>query len=458
LKALGKVSVFGLGYVGLTFSVCLASRGFEVIGVDVDLERVKLVSEGVPPFYEPDLEAYLRRALSSRLLSCTTDYFEAVLNSDVSFICVGTPAKGDGSVDLSYVESASRGIGHALKEKEDSHLIVVRSTVPPGTCEGVVKRVIETASGKRCGADFGLCMNPEFLREGSAIRDFFNPDRIIIGEYDAKSGDLLENFYRSFHGDSAPPILRTSLANAELIKYANNAFLAMKVSFINEIANICQVTPGADVTVIAEALGLDHRISPEFLKAGLGWGGSCLPKDLKELIRYAESRDYDPALLRAVYEVNEFQPYKAVELARELIGDLKGRRIAVLGLAFKPNTDDMRNAVSIVIIEKLLEEGAQVVAYDPAAINNAAKLFGDRVKFAPSALDCIRGCDCCIIVTEWDEFRKLEPEDFVENMRYPALVDGRRIYDPCKFASKLKYRAVGLCACGGLSGVDGGIG
>ena len=445
MKALNRISVFGLGYVGLTFSICLARRGFRVIGVDVDLEKIRAINKGVPPFYEPGLKNHLNSVLNDRLFSCTADHFQAILNSDVSFICVGTPARSDGDIDLSYIKSVSNNIGEALKEKDDYHLIAVRSTVTPGTTESVVKRIIENVSGKRCGVDFGLCMNPEFLREGSAIYDILHPDRIIIGEYDKKSGDLLEKVYREFYGENIPPILRTSLANAELIKYANNAFLAMKISFINEIANICQKTPGADVTIIAKALGLDNRINPKFLNAGLGWGGSCFPKDIKALIKYAESKNCNPILLKAVNEVNKLQPYKAIELARELIGGLKGKRIAILGLSFKPNTDDMRNAVSIKIINELLKEGAKVVAYDPAAMKNAMKIFGDKIDFASSALECLKDCDCCIIVTEWDEFKRLSPDDFIANMKDPAIVDGRRIFDPKKFTSRLKYKAIGLC-------------
>lgn len=439
-----SISIFGLGYVGLTFSVCFASKGFKVIGVDVDLIKIKNIERGIPPFYEPQLKEYLSKALQKNTFTCTNDYFQAILSSDISFICVGTPAKSNESLDLSHVKSVSRNIGEALRKKKDYHLIVVRSTVTPGTTEHVIKRMVEDLSGKTCGIDFGLCMNPEFLREGTAIYDVLHPDRIIIGEFDKKSGDILENIYREFYGEKTPPILRTSLTNAELIKYANNAFLATKISFINEMANICQKTSGADITVIARALGLDHRINPKFLGAGLGWGGSCFPKDLNALIKYAESIGYNPVLLKAVNEVNSLQPYKAIELARELIGDLKGKRIAILGLSFKPNTDDMRNAVSIKIINELLKEGAKVVAYDPAAIKNAMKIFGDRIEFTFSALECIKDCDCCIVVTEWEEFKRLNPDDFIANMKNPAIVDGRRIFDPKKFSLKLKYKTIGL--------------
>ncbi len=439
-----QVSVFGLGYVGLTFSTCLASRDFNVIGVDVDEAKVNLINSGRTPFYEPGLEELLGEALDKNVFHCTVDAKEAVLNSSVSFICVGTPSRVDGSIDLKYVKDVSRDIGVALSSKDDYHLVVVRSTVTPGTTRNLVKGIIERFSGKRCGVDFGLCMNPEFLREGSAVHDTFHPDRIVIGEFDVKSGDLLEKLYSYFYGDSLPPVLRTTLENAEFIKYANNAFLAMKISFINEIANICERVEGADVTVIAKGLGLDHRINPRFLNAGLGWGGSCLPKDVKALIAFAKKLGYNPLLLDAVNGVNELQPYKAVEMAKKLIGELKGKRIAVLGLAFKPNTDDMRNAVSIKLVNKLLEERALVVVYDPAAMDNAKKIFGESVVYASSPIECIRDSDCCIIVTEWDEFKELKPKDFVKYMRFPAVVDGRRIFNSSLFLSSLKYAAIGL--------------
>jgi UDPglucose 6-dehydrogenase len=305
-----RISVFGLGYVGLTFGVCLASRGFEVTGVDVDKNRVEAVNGGEPPFYEPGLSELLREALGKGFFRATTDARDAVLASDASFICVGTPSAPDGSADLKYVEAAARAVGKALRGKEKWHLVVVRSTVPPGTTGGLVKRALEEESGKRAGEGFGLCANPEFTKEGSAVNDTFNPDRIVIGELDERSGSTLESLYREFHGGNPPPIVRTSLVNAELIKYASNAFLAMKVSFINEIANIAQRVPGADVEVIAKGIGFDKRIGPLFLRAGLGFGGSCFPKDLRALIRFSESVNYEPKILKAVLEVSERQLYR----------------------------------------------------------------------------------------------------------------------------------------------------
>jgi UDPglucose 6-dehydrogenase len=438
------LSFFGLGYVGLTGAVCFASRGFRVIGFDIDRRKVELISSGKPPFYEPQVEGLLREALERGLLSLTHDPIEAIKHSDITFITVGTPSNPDGSINLEYVKSTSIQIGGALKRKSGYHLVVVRSTVVPGTTENIVKPIIESYSGKKCGEGWGLCSNPEFLREGSAVKDTFNPDRIIIGELDKASGEILEKLYRGFYGDEMPETIRTSPVNAELAKYANNAFLAMKISFINMIASLCQKIPGADVEVIAEGIGLDKRIGPLFLKAGAGWGGSCFRKDVEALIDFALKNDVELPLLEAALKVNNAQPYRLVEMAKELVGELGGKRISVLGLAFKPGTDDMRDAVSIKIVKRLLEEGARVVVHDPKAVENARKIFGDAVEYAESIEDCLRGSECAIIVTEWEEFRGLKPQNFIELMKIPAVVDGRRIYDAESFSSKLRFAAVGL--------------
>ncbi|MCD6262932.1 UDP-glucose/GDP-mannose dehydrogenase family protein [Candidatus Bathyarchaeota archaeon] len=442
--SLRRVSFFGLGYVGLCTAVCFAKKGFKVVGVDIDEEKIKGIMEGEAPLYEPDLEPLLRDCLRKGTLTCTTDPREGVTRSTVSFITVGTPSRPDGSIDLRYIRLVAKDIGEALREKAGYHLVVVKSTVTPGTTLDVAKPILEDASGRKCGPDLGLCMNPEFLREGRAIQDVLNPDRIIIGEYDEKSGDLLEGLYRQFHEGETPPVLRTNIPTAELVKYANNAFLATKISFINTIANICERIPDVDVTTVARGIGLDHRINPRFLRAGLGYGGSCFPKDLKAIIALSKQLSYRPILLQAVQEVNEAQARRAVEIAREELGELKGKRIAVLGLSFKPDTDDMREARSIPIINQLLREGAEVTAYDPVAIPKAKTILKDRIRYAPSPTECLKGADCCILITEWEEFKGLRPEDFLKNMKQPILIDGRRIYNPKEFNKKLKFRAIGL--------------
>jgi len=439
-----RVSIVGTGYVGLCSGVGFASKGFKVITSTSDAEKADMINRGIPPFYEPGLEDVLKAVVEKGNLKCTTDREEAILDTDMTFIASGTPSQPDGSINLEYIEASSREIGKALRKKASYHLVVVKSTVVPGTTQNLVKPTIEEVSGKKCGAGFGLCMNPEFLREGSAVQDTLHTDRVVIGEFDKRSGDMLESFFKSFHSDNLPPIIRVNLPTAELIKYANNSLLATKISFINEIASICQKIPGTDVTKVAEAVGLDHRINPRFLNAGLGYGGSCFPKDVKALIAKSEELGYSPVLLKAVEAINENQPLQAVTMAKKLLGNLKGKRIAILGLSFKPNTDDIREAVSMKLITRLLKEGAQIVAYDPQAMDNVKDVIGEKIECAASPLECIRGADCAILVTEWDEFKKLKPEDFVKNMATPILIDGRRIYDPKEFGGKLKFMAIGL--------------
>jgi UDPglucose 6-dehydrogenase len=439
-----KISIIGTGYVGLCTGIGFASKGFKVTMSTQSQSKVDDINRAIPPFHEPDLEKLLKEVVKNGHLTCVANREKPVLNTDVTFVAVGTPSQPDGSINLTYIKEASIEIGKAIAKKSSYHLVVVKSTVVPGTTENTVKPLLQEHSIKKCGADFGLCMNPEFLREGSAIHDTLHPDRIVIGEHDKKSGDILQDLFESFYQEEKPAILRTTLPTAELIKYTNNSFLATKISFINQIANMCQRTPNTDITAIARGIGLDHRINPNFLKAGLGYGGSCFPKDVKALIAYSKGLGYTPNLLEAVEDINRDQPYIAVELAKELAGGLKNKRVAILGLSFKPETDDMREAVSTRIIKRLLEEGADIIAYDPVAVPNAKAILGDRIAYAQSASECLDNADCCMIVTEWDEFRELKPEDFMRNMRNPVVIDGRRMYDPQLFSGKLKYAAIGL--------------
>ena len=438
-----RVSVIGLGYVGLTFSACLADRGFKVYGVDIDEEKRRLISDGRPPIYEEGIEPLLKRVVSSGSLKVTGDFREAVLGSDITFICVGTPSRPEGSIDLSQVEAACRGVGEALRDKEDYHLVVVRSTVPPGTTEGLVRDSLESASGKRVGEALGLCFNPEFLSEGRAVKGIMSPDRIVVGAIDERSGKLLLELYRDFYSDKLPPILLTSPVNAELIKYANNAFLAMKISFANMFSRLCGRLRGADVTVVMRGIGMDSRICGEFLGAGLGWGGSCFPKDNRGIVSYAEGLGVDLKLVKASIEVNEEQVDYAVELAERLVGDLRGKLIAVLGLAFKPGTDDVRESRAIALVERLLRIGARVRVHDPKAMDNARKILGENVEYASSLESCLEDADLCILATEWPEYKGLSEEDLQRLMRSPALLDCRRIYDPKRFRG-VKFAAIGL--------------
>ncbi|MGP8069480.1 MAG: UDP-glucose dehydrogenase family protein [Candidatus Bathyarchaeia archaeon] len=437
-----SISVIGLGYVGLCTAVCFASKGFKVYGADIDEERVKGLRKGQSPIYEPRLEEFIKRTLRTRMFTPTTDIDSALGHSDVTFVSVGTPSLPDGSIDLSSVKHTSAAIGNSLGKKQRWHLVVIRSTVVPTTCDRVVKPEIEAISGKQCGKGWGLCVNPEFLKEGSAIHDTIYPDRVIIGESDERSGNTLSNLYRVFFRRNVI-IERMSMANAELVKYASNTFLAMKVSFANMIANLCETVPSADVTVVTHAIGLDGRIGPAFLHAGLGYGGSCFPKDLKALVAFGKKQNVDLPLALATAEINEKQPLRAVSLGEKLIGELSGKRVAVLGLAFKPDTDDMRGAVSIQIIRDLLKRQAHIVAYDPKAIQQATKIFGNSISYAESAADCIRGSELSILVTEWKNLGELRPQDFKRLMKQPAIVDGRRLFNPSQFAG-LKFAAVGL--------------
>lgn len=439
-----NVSIFGLGYVGLSTAVCFSSNNINVVGYDIDKSKVDMLNRGIPTIYEEGLEELLKVSLKNRKITFTSDYKEAIIKSDITFITVGTPSKEDKSIDLSYVESAAAQIGEALREKNTWHLVVVKSTVVPGTTEGLVCRTIEKTSGKKCGLDFGICMNPEFLKEGSAIRDTLNPDRIIIGEYDRKSGDYLEDFYRQFYDNMLPPVLRTSLINAELIKYANNAFLAMKISFINMIANLCQVLPKSDVEDVARGIGYDKRIGSLFLKAGIGWGGSCFPKDLAALKSFSRSLNLDLPLLDATIIVNEYQPINAVNLVESKMGSLKDKVIAVLGLAFKAGTDDIRESIAIKLVEELIKRGAKVKVYDPAAMKNAFKKLGDQVYYAKDPLDCVSNADCAIVATEWEDFKKISAKQFKELMRRPLVFDGRRIYNPKEYENEVEFLAIGL--------------
>jgi len=435
----------GIGYVGLCTAVGFASKEYHVIASTHDAQKAAKINKGIPPIYEPNLQELLKKTIQDDYLKCLLNQPEqAVLDTDITFNTVGTPSKPDGSIDLQHIEKSTQEIGEALSKIDTYHVVVVKSTVVPGTTENIVKPILEKHSRKQCGSDFGLCMNPEFLRQGSAVEDTLNPDRIVIGEHDKTSGDTLAGLYKDFYEEKTPPIVRTNPSTAELIKYANNAFLATKISFINTIANICEKIPGADVTAVAKSIGLDKRIGPSFLNAGLGYGGSCFPKDVKALIAYSKHMGYRLELLEAVEKINETQPHKAIQLCKDLLGDLKGKHIAILGLAFKPNTDDMREARSIQIINQLLKEGANVIAFDPVAVSSAKTIFENKIQYASSTIECLKKADCCILITEWDEFKKLNPKDFKQNMRNPILIDGRRIFDPEKFSQELKFAAIGL--------------
>ncbi|MGC9444953.1 MAG: UDP-glucose dehydrogenase family protein [Candidatus Methanospirareceae archaeon] len=420
-----NLSIIGAGYVGLVTGACFAKRGHQVICVDLDERKIDMINRGQSPLYEDGLGEFL--STYGDKIAATTDYGSALANSDVTFICVGTPSADDGSIDLSSVRAAAEELGRSLKEKEGWHLVVVKSTVLPGTTQEVVLPLLERHSGKQAGIEFGLAMNPEFLREGVAINDFLNPDRIVIGFIDERSRDVLLELYEPF----SCPIVETSLSGAEMIKYASNAFLAAKISFINELGNLCKRID-VDTYEVAEGMGYDKRIGRAFLDSGIGWGGSCFPKDLHALITWARELGEVPRLLEQVEAVNERQPERLIELLKRHVPDLTGRTIGVLGLAFKPGTDDIRESRAVPVVRHLIDEGAVVKVYDPAAMENFKQLFPDIV-YCDSAEEALLA-DAVLILTSWEQFRAL---DFTGKV----VIDGRHLAE----ARAIAKRYEGVC-------------
>lgn len=413
-----KISVIGSGYVGSVTAACFAEVGHEVVCVDIDKKKMDQINAGVPPIYEEGLGELLQK-YAGKSLTATNDYESAIRNTDISFICVGTPSAEDGSIDLSIVRVATASIGAVLAKKEGYHVVVVKSTVVPETTEKFVLPILEETSGKVAGKDFGVAMNPEFLREGKAVYDFMHPDKIVVGAIDQKSGDLVSELYRTFKCE----VTRTNLPTAEMIKYANNSLLATKISFANEIGNICKKL-NVDTYEVMEAVGKDSRISPRFLNSGAGFGGSCFPKDVKALIGKAKEIGYSPNLLESVIGVNEKQPILMTEILQKKIGSLAGKKVAVLGLAFKNDTDDIRESRAIPVIAELLRLGAEVSAYDPMATENMKRIF-PTIEYSEKAKDTLEGADACLVMTEWDEFKQLDSE--FEVMKEKTVIDGRRV-------------------------------
>ncbi len=411
-----EITVVGGGYVGLVTSACFADLGHTVRIIEIDPKKVELINSGAPPIYEEGLEKILKKTVGKNL-TAQSDY-SSIENSEVFFICVGTPPKEDGSADLRYLSQAAKSIGEAIKLSSKFQVITVKSTVPPGTTESIVIPEVLNAS-KRTRDAIGFCMNPEFLREGRAIDDFKKPDRIVIGGDSERSIEVVKRVY----GNISATVITTSLQAAEMIKYASNSFLAMKISFSNEIGNLCKKL-GINVYEVMNGVGYDHRINPHFLNAGLGFGGSCFPKDVMALIRLAEKNDEEPILLKSVIEVNEKQPERIVSLLKERIGSISGKRIAILGLAFKDNTDDVRDSRAIPVIETLLKEKADIVAYDPMAIETMKQVF-PNLQYRDSPGEALDGADACLILTEWPQFKEIK-DDF-SRMKSKVIIEGRRI-------------------------------
>jgi len=410
-----EIAVIGTGYVGLVVGACLADLGNNVRCVDVDEKKIAKLKAGKSPIFEPGLDELLERNIKAGRISFTTDSAPAIKQAKVVFIAVGTPMSHSGEADLKYVRQAAEGIG---KEMESEKVIVNKSTVPVGT-GGLVEDIIK----KHYNGEFHVVSNPEFLREGSAISDFLKPDRVVIGTKNHKARKVMEELYNPLGSE----ILFTSIESAELIKYGSNALLATKISFINEVSRICDRV-NADVDMVAEGIGLDKRIGPHFLKAGCGWGGSCFPKDVRALIHIGKKYGVELKIPEAADQVNNDQKTLPVRKLKEKIPELKGKRIALLGLSFKPNTDDMREASSIDIARALEKEGAKVVAFDPVAMEEAKKTLKGIV-YADSLYAALEGADAAILVTEWNEFREIDFERVKKLMRNPLIIDGRNIYD-----------------------------
>ncbi len=418
-----KICVVGAGYVGLVTATCLADLGNEVICVDIDEDRIDGLENGIMPIFEPGLAELVQQNQKQERISFSTSMREGVIDSEVIIIAVGTPPKEGGGVDLKYVEAVAAEIARYMNGYK---VIVNKSTVPAGTGARVQDLI---RSRQEQEFDFDIVSNPEFLREGSAINDFKRPDRIVLGCSSARALHIMRTIYDPL---SIPPletpIISTNVESAEMIKYASNAFLATKISFINEIANVCERV-GADIDTVAKGMGMDSRIGPKFLHAGIGYGGSCFPKDTEGLLEIAANAGYDLQIVDAVMKVNDAQPLRVIQKLHRVLGDLKGRTIGLLGLSFKPNTDDLRAAPSERIIAELRALGARVRAHDPVAGEEALR-HGWDVELCRSVYETVEGCDAMVVVTEWDAFKELDLDRVRESMRNPVVIDGRNIYDP----------------------------
>lgn len=444
-----KVSVIGTGYVGIVTGVCFAEKGHQITCVDVDQAKVDSINNGVPPIYERGLGDLLKKHVGGRLRA-STDLSGAVQQTDLSLIAVGTPFDGR-EIDLTYIKAVSKEIGQALRNKSGYHVVIVKSTVVPGTTDDVVCPILEEASGKKAGIDFGVGMNPEFLTEGEAVDDFLFPDRIVLGGMDKATIDQQARLYEGFPGVE---VLRTNNKSAEMIKYTSNALLATLISFSNEIANLCAAVKDVDVVDVMRGVHASRYLSvdlPEgkkiqppivsFLAAGCGFGGSCFPKDVKALAAHGERHHAPMHVLDAVLKVNEQQPQKIIQLLKKHFASLKGIRVSILGLAFRPDTNDMRESPAIPIIRSLLREGAVVKGYDPVATDEARKLFSSQeLELSGSLSDALAKADAVVLVTRWDEFRRV-PELLKGRTQQPLFVDGRRLLDKATIA---RYEGIGL--------------
>ena len=432
-----KISIIGLGFVGLSLTSVLAAKGNNILGIDVDEHKCQNIRKGISPFFEPELERLLKIGLKKKL-EISTD-FTLIKNSDIIFVTVGTPQKSDGSIELSMIKSAVKTIGKILKNEKKNPIILIKSTVTPGTMQEIVLPILEKESKKKAGRDFGLISNPEFLQESTAIKDTKFPHVIVLGGYETKYMKKAKKFFSKIH--SGIPIIVTNHQTAEMIKYANNSFLATKISFINQLSNICQNIPGANIDDVAKTIGLDPRIGKLFLNAGPGYGGSCLPKDMKALINFADKVGINPTLLNAVEKTNKKQIQNIVHLMENRLGNLRNKQITILGTAFKPNTDDIRDSIAIELIKKLLKKQAKVTVYDPKAIENTKNIFKEKIKYSKSILQSLDKSQCAIVMVHWKQFERIN-NDFIKIMKRKFIVDCRRALVEKQLNAE--YHAIGI--------------
>ena len=432
-----KIAVIGLGFVGLSLASVLSASGIKVIGIDIDKEKCKKISQGVAPFFEKDLEKTLQKGLKKELE--ISDNISMIKTCDYVFVTVGTPQKSDGSIELSMIKKVVNVIATNLKETKKNQIIFIKSTVIPGTMKNTVLPILEKKSRKKAGKDFGLISNPEFLQESSAIKDTKFPHAVVLGGYKTKYMKKAEKFFSKLH--PKVPIIVTNHQTAEMIKYANNSFLATKISFINQLSNICQNVPGANIDDIAKTIGLDPRIGKLFLNAGPGYGGSCLPKDMKALINFADGIGVKPSFLNEVEKTNQKQIANIVSLLERKIGNVNKKRITILGTAFKPETDDIRDSISIKLIKKLIEKGAKITIHDPKAIENTRKIFLNKIEYNESIINALTKSQCAIIMTQWKEYSKIN-NNTIKKMDKKIIIDSRRILVNKKI--DVDYQAIGI--------------
>ena len=432
-----KVGIVGLGFVGLSLTSVLAAKGYSTIGIDVDIKKCKQIIDGRSPIFEPKLEKTLREGLKKKLT--ISNNYSLVKDCDFVFVTVGTPQSSDGSIDLSMIKKSVKEIGKTMCQNKKNQIILIKSTVTPGTMKNVVLPILEKNSKKKAGKNFGLISNPEFLQETNAIKDTKFPHAVVLGGYNTKYMKKARMFFSKLHPNT--PIIITNHQTAEMVKYANNSFLATKISFINQLSNICQNIPEANIDDVAQTIGLDPRIGKLFLNAGPGYGGSCLPKDMKALINFASDVWVKPVLLNAVEEINENQLDQIVKLVKRKLKNVASKNITIMGTAFKPDTDDVRDSLSIELIRKFLKMKAKITVYDPRAIHNTKKIFGKKIIYKNSASEALEKSECAIFMTYWREFERID-DITIKHMKRKLIIDCRRIFaekNMCK-----EYFALGI--------------